>query len=456
MTAPPLDTPAGRPGPRIAWFSPMPPSSSGIAAYSAEILPALRARGLTVDVYVDPDQGADPGDAILGAQDFVWRHRRAPYDLVIYQLGNAACHGYMWGYLFRYPGVVVLHDAQVHQARAQALLGRWDARRDDYLQEFTANHPAAPPDAGRLVAEGLGGSLFGLWPHIHLLLRSARLTVVHSDALARRLADEHQAPVQSVPMGIADPLATANAVSAAQVRARHGLGPQHLVVGAFGGLTPEKRLPQVLEAVAALAPAHPELQVLMVGTPALHYDVADDAAVQGIADRVHFTGFVPDAELPAHLQAADICCCLRWPTNRETSASWLRAVAAGRPTIITDLAHQHEVPVIDPRGWRSTGADPIAVAVPILEEGTGLLAALAELARNPDRRARLGLAARRYWHAHHTLEHMADAYLAAITAAMARPAPRPALPVHLRDSGGERLAALLAPFGVEVPAGVAE
>ena len=434
----------------------MPPSSSGIAAYSAEILPELRARGVTVDVYVDHDQGADPGEGIRGAQDFVWRHRRVRYDLVIYQLGNAPCHGYMWGYLFHYPGLVVLHDAQVHQARAQALLGRWEARRDDYLREFEANHPAAPPDAGLLVAEGLGGSLFGLWPHVRLLVRSARLTVVHSDALARRLADEHQAPVRSIPMGVANPLAATEPLTAAQVRARHGLGPQHLVVGALGGLTPEKRLPQLFDAVEALAPAHPELHVLLVGTPARHYDVADDAAAHGIADRVHFTGFVPDAELPAHLQATDVCCCLRWPTNGETSASWLRAVAAGRPTVVTDLAHQPELPVIDPRGWQVTGADPIAVAVPILEEGTGLLAALAELARNPDLRTRLGLAARRYWERHHTLDHMADGYLAAIDAAMARPAPRPALPLHLRNSGSERLTALLAPFGVEVPAGVAE
>ena len=67
-----------------------------------------------------------------------------PYDLVVYQLGNAACHDYMWGYLFRYPGLVVLHDAQVHQARAQSLLGGWTPRRDDYRHEFAANHPDAP------------------------------------------------------------------------------------------------------------------------------------------------------------------------------------------------------------------------------------------------------------------------------------------------------------------------
>ena len=110
MTAPPLETSGSASGPRLAWFSPMPPSSSGIAAYSAEVLPHLRARGLVIDVYVDPSQRPDSSDGVAAAHDFVWRHRRAPYDLVVYQLGNASCHDYMWGYLFRYPGLVVLHD----------------------------------------------------------------------------------------------------------------------------------------------------------------------------------------------------------------------------------------------------------------------------------------------------------------------------------------------------------
>ena len=91
---------------RVAWFSPMPPSRSGIAAYSAEVLPLLAGRDNTVDVFIDEN-----------APDFVWKHRRNPYDLTVFQLGNASCHDYIWAYLFRYPGLVVLHDAQLHQAR---------------------------------------------------------------------------------------------------------------------------------------------------------------------------------------------------------------------------------------------------------------------------------------------------------------------------------------------------
>ena len=122
--------------------------------------------------------------------------------------------------------------------------------------------------------------------------------------------------------------------------------------------------------------------------------------------------------------------------------------------MITDLAHQPEVPVVDARAWPAA-ARPVAVAVPILDEADALRAAFQVLMDSPQRRARLGAAARAWWQAHHTLARMEDAYVAAIAAAVGRPAPRPALPAHLDDAGGRRLAALLAPFGVAPPASVA-
>ncbi len=431
----------------------MPPSGSGIAAYSHELLPLLRARGMDIDVYAEPPPGTPPGG--MTARDFVWTARRRPYDLTVYQLGNAPCHDYMWGYLFRYPGLVVLHDAQVHQARAQGLLKRYRPRRDDYLAEFAANHPAAPPDLALLVAAGLGGSLFAHWPHIRLVLLAARLVAVHSAALAAQLHTEFEAAVETVPMGVADPLAAPGPGEPLDLRRRYGLPADALIVGAFGGVTPEKRLPELLEATAALRAVHPHLHLLVVGSPVAHYDVLADAAAHGIADRVRVTGFVPDAELPAHLALADICACLRWPSNGETSASWLRAIAAGRPTIITDLRHQPELPVLDPRSWQPLGRSgeaPIALAVPILDERHALLCAIDSLARSAERRARLGDAARHYWHAHHTLEAMAATYGKVIVRAASRTAPAVALPAHLAADVDAPVASLLAPFGLVAPA----
>src|SRR5213593_1224906 len=129
---------------RAAWFSPLPPVRSGIASYSAELLPILAQR-VAIDRFIDRESGPLPdSDAyVFDAHDFVWKQQHSRYDLVVYQLGNAPWHDYMWAYLARYPGLVVLHDARVHHARARRLLSQ--RRFDDYRREFRYDHPEAPP-----------------------------------------------------------------------------------------------------------------------------------------------------------------------------------------------------------------------------------------------------------------------------------------------------------------------
>src|SRR5262245_52937567 len=117
---------------RLAWFSPWPPQRSGVAGRSAELVPILAARGHAIDVFVDAsrlklpaisDDAPVPGRVrVMTAHDFVWRHRRFPYDLPVYQIGNSHLHRFVWAYLFRYPGLAVLHDARLHHARAEALV----------------------------------------------------------------------------------------------------------------------------------------------------------------------------------------------------------------------------------------------------------------------------------------------------------------------------------------------
>jgi hypothetical protein len=125
---------------RLAWFSPLPPTHSGIATGSAELLPLLD-RDFAIDRLDEPR-----------AHDFVWKRQRAPYDLVVYQLGNAPYHDYMWGYLAPYPGLVVLHDPHLHQARGRQPLTA--DRGDDYRREFHYSHPDAPQDFAEYAIAG--------------------------------------------------------------------------------------------------------------------------------------------------------------------------------------------------------------------------------------------------------------------------------------------------------------
>ena len=125
---------------RLAWFTPLPPERSGIATYSSEIL-GLLTDVYDVDIIVDSLPLQHNDERHISAYDFSWRQIKDPYDLIVYQLGNARCHDYIWPYMFRYPGLVVLHDGQLHQARARLLLQQ--KRYEDYRAEFESNHPDA-------------------------------------------------------------------------------------------------------------------------------------------------------------------------------------------------------------------------------------------------------------------------------------------------------------------------
>lgn len=445
---------------RLAWFTPWPPERSGIAAYSAELLPHLAAHA-AIDVFLGrgptpADAAAPAGVRLFSAHEFLRLHGARPYDLVVYQVGNARCHDYMWAYLARVPGLVVLHDAQLHHSRAAALLRQ--GRAGDYRAEFAYSHPDAPPALAEFIVNGLQGSPYYLWPHRRVVVQAARALAAHNDWLAARLREEAPGvPVRTVRMG-----------TRAHDSARRAQAEGHPVFAAFGGITFEKRIPQVLRAFARALEVAPAARLVLVGEARDHYDVAADLNALGIGGRVTIAGYVADEDLDGWIQAADLCLCLRWPTSRETSASWLRCLAAGKATIVTDLAHTIEVPALDPRHWgllhataRGDALDrpparetAVTVAVDILDEDHSLGLAARRLATDAALRAQLGAAARRWWEARHTLAHMEADYLAAIEAALDAPgvpAGRASLPPQLLDAAGGTLSRVVSEMGITNP-----
>jgi len=458
---------------RLAWFTPLRPVTSGIADYSADVLPAIGARH-PVEVFVasaaERRWVPPPGVSVRDAHDFPWRMQRGAYDLVVYQLGNAWCHDYMWPYLFACPGLVVLHDAHLHHARAWSLLRR--ARQADYRAEFEFNHPEAPPGAAAIGLGGYAGSLYYTWPMLRTVVSSARAVAVHNAQVAAELREGWpDVPVREIRLGVTDPLAeppgsagpadldragrlAVRARLAGPLRQRYGIPAEALVIAAFGGVTPEKRIGPLLRAAAAVRPRRPDLRILLVGQQAPHYDVRAELRALGLEDRTTITGFVPDEELPAHLAVADIASCLRWPTARETSGAWLRAAAAGLPTIITDLVHQPHMPSLDPRTWGVLHVEPtleapspVAIAIDVLDEDHSLRLALGRLVGDEALRNALGDAARAYWAGRHTVTHMAEGYERALEAAEARSAPGVSLPSHLRPDPLAHARAILREIG---------
>jgi glycosyltransferase involved in cell wall biosynthesis len=445
---------------RLAWFSPMPPVPTGPAIDSATVIAALRDEH-QIDVYVDePVVSLAPGTR--SAHDFVWRHHLEPYDLTIYQLGNSSHHDYEWPYLFRYPGLTVLHDAHLHHARAAALLRT--SRAADYRTELASNHPDAARDVAELAVKGFDNHLHYFWPMTRLVARASRLVAVHARSLAERLREESpDARIETIHLG------HGRAVSAqehdrlrSKARVHYRIPSDAMVFGCYGGLSPDKRLPQILAAFAATRAFVPSAHLLLAGSTARHYDLVGDIARHGVGEWTTVTGYLPNEDdLTACIAAADVALNLRWPTAREISGPWLRALAMAKPTIIIDLAHLTDVPTIDPRTWQANvtrdsdeTASPCAIALDILDEDHSLRLAMRRLGTDAALRASIGEAGQRYWTTHHAVELMVEDYRALITRAIESNVPRPPLPMHLVDDGSHALERLIEPFGIRPPLGL--
>ena len=174
------------------------------------------------------------------------------------------------------------------------------------------------------------------------------------------------------------------------------------VVGCFGNLNASKRIPQLLEAFAALRKKHADARLLLVGAEAPGFDLAARLAELRV-DGVERVDYVDEERLWALMSACDVCVSLRAPTMGETSGSAIRALVLGKPLVVSDM------------GWFAELPDEVALKVPVDEhEAETLGAALELLASNDRARTAMGDAARAYVAAEHDLERSAEAYVAAL------------------------------------------
>jgi glycosyltransferase involved in cell wall biosynthesis len=132
----------------------------------------------------------------------------------------------------------------------------------------------------------------------------------------------------------------------AEVRRELGVASDTPVVVFFGFLHPVKSLDRLIEAVAALHTQQSGTQLLLIGGEVSHSvssaaanklrrELEQVAAAAGVRDQVHFTGYLPDAEVSRLLQSADAAA---FPFDAGVtckSSSLLAALAAGLPVIAT-------------------------------------------------------------------------------------------------------------------------
>lgn len=385
---------------RLAYASPVNPAPSGISDYSEELLPHL---GRYADITLYVEDGLRPANPRL-AQRFEIRpvsrlerdHRRRPFDAIIYHMGNSAAHLGIWRALQRTPGIVALHDFVLHHFMLQEIVAV-RGQIDLYRAEMRRRYGDEGAHVAELMLRGRFPDAAFDFPFCEDVLERATGVLAHSRyVLDRVTALKPGLATALVPMGVPLP----PLIPRHEARERLGLPQDALILASFGHINPYKRLEPALRALRDLRAIRPDARYLLVGSISPNYDARGVVERLGLTDAVTITGYVPRSAFEDYVAAADICLNLRHPTAGETSASLLRLLGAGRPTLVTATGSFTELPQgvaaqVDPDG----------------SESDLILAYCRLLAERPDVAAAMGAAAREYVARCHTLEGAARAYI---------------------------------------------
>jgi glycosyltransferase involved in cell wall biosynthesis len=361
---------------KVAYFSPLPPERSGIADYSALLLPVLQRR---LDVSI-VRRGA----------------KRSPRgtDVPLYHIGNNPdAHGWIVDALRRRSGVVVLHDFVLHHLVAGLTIGRGDS--EGYLNAMQRDAGVV----GRLLAHGVVDHLLPpIWeeraedfPLASEVLDHADAVICHSKYVEQQArAYGYERPISVIPMP---------AWPSVNVGARIAPVGRFPLVTCVGHLNNAKRIPQLIEAFERVRHRFPDALLVLGGSASpglrLHQDCLGDGVLR--------LDYQEEPDLWQLLADCDVAVSLRWPTMGETSGMAIRTLTLGKPLVVSDV------------GWFSELPDSVAVKVPVDEFEIETLAAVLELlAVDEELRARMGAAASGYVRHEHDLERVADLYAAAL------------------------------------------
>lgn len=237
-----------------------------------------------------------------------------------------------------------------------------------------------------------------------------RLAIAWSDActsVSGPLADDLRATLRlpSDAITVLPNGARGDSAQANGTRAELGLTREERLILAVGNLYPVKGHRYLIDALARLAPRHPELHVAIAGRGSEEGRIIAQAHAAGIADRVHLLGLRDD--VGALLASADL---FAHPSLAEgLPLAVLEAMFAARPVVASAVG---EVPTVLAGGACGRLVPP--------GDGEELALAIEAVLADPEAAARLGTLAQRRAREEYTLDRMLDRYLDVYQAALLR------------------------------------
>lgn len=322
---------------KINWFSPLPPTRSGIAQnFTMQILPALTRRHEVV-LWTDQDQVTPEVQSMARVRHYdpaapPWRDINDG-TVSIYHLGNQPdLHGGIWQVSARQPGIVVLHDLRLHDFFFMFWV-HYRKDRASYLAALERWYGEEGRRAGEAFCKGgiSPEAMAQQFPLTREAARGALGVVTHS---SRALAELREAP--ECPIAALEHPYVAAAESRYQrwlaVRGAAPRPPYRLVV--FGYLSRNRRLEAILQALAGI-PEREQFRLDVCGQIWDEGYIRTQIEQSGLNSLVKLLGFLPDSLVEQKLSTADLAINLRYPSMGEASGSQLQFWDYALPTLVT-------------------------------------------------------------------------------------------------------------------------
>lgn len=390
---------------KLAFISPLPPERTGIADYSAVLIPALTEH-YDIVIIVDQKQVELPTEYQQHAmvRDIQWlRAHAGDIDRVVYQIGNSPYHQHMLPLLREIPGTVVLHDFYISGLLAwlevHANVG------EIWTRALYASH-GYPAVRDRFMAKHLEETVMA-YPVNLKVLQCARGVIVHSEysrkLIQRWYGEGADKDCDVIPL-VRSPCA--KEFDRETARTRLGLATEDFIICSFGFIGHTKLNHRLLDAwLESTLKQNSRCKLIFVGeNPGNPYGMAilEKIRFHGLEKRIKITGFVAPQEFESYLTAADVAVQLRTHSRGETSAAMLDCLNYGLPTIVNAHGSMAELP-----------KDAVWL-LPDEFTDVQLSSAIETLSRDSDHRIRLSHRAREITTSLHTPTACAQRYVEAI------------------------------------------
>ena len=379
---------------KLAIFSPLPPTRSGISDYSIDLGLALSEYfNIT---YVIDDNVSFPNKNLINFAEIIklnqWNEKNKKDYLIFYQMGNNPYHSYIYDEIIKQPGFVLLHDYSLHhlvldrsRTRANEFHDLISDKIPNYF-EYYFEKSMEMPEIFKFII-----------PLNEKIIEKSVGVIVHSKSSFDKIKEKfpRKSLLQINFQVILDHQYSKQDLM--DLRNKHKLKQDDFIISSFGFVTPPKQIPLILYSLSLIKKELKNIKYLIVGEVHESINIKKLIKQYKLNSIVEVIGYTDLLVFEEYIKLSDLIITLRYPSAGETSAVLLRALAYGKANIVFDYDSFGDFP------------NDILLKIPLnTYDPFSLAESIKTMYMNKDLKQSYETNAKDYIHSHHDIEKISE------------------------------------------------